>query len=72
MSIDYDRFYDDYYGLFYDGYWGPGDVFFYTDALGHPYHRDDAHHFRHDAGDGFHAIHGHHAGPTERGAERPH
>ena len=59
-AISWDGYYDDAYGPFYDGYWGDDGFFYYTDAEGHPYHRDDAHHFRHDAFNGFHEVHGHH------------
>jgi|SRR6267154_2212108 len=49
-------FYDDFYGPYYDGYWGPGDVFIFTEAPGRPFRRDDARHFRHEAAQGFHRI----------------
>jgi len=61
-SVDYDGYYDDYYGPVADGYWGTDGAFYYTDAIGHPYRRGDAAHFRHDAAEGFHAMHGHHNG----------
>ena len=61
-GVDYDGYYDDFYGSVGDGYWGPDDYFYYSDAPGHPFRRDDAHHFRHDAASGFHPVHGHHAG----------
>jgi hypothetical protein len=68
-AVGYDAFYDDFYGPFYDGYWGPGDVFFYSEAAGRPFHRDDAHHFRHDTASGFHAVHG--LGQAARGPVNP-
>jgi len=67
VGVDYDGFYDDYYGPVADGYWGPDDFFYYTDAPGHPFRRDESHHFRHDAAEGFHPVHGHHAGPVPAG-----
>ena len=42
----------------YDGYWAGDGGFYYTDAPGHPYRRDAAGHFRHDAAGGYHAVHG--------------
>ncbi len=48
-GMRYYGYYDDFYGPFYDGYWGDDGVFFYrTDRHG-TYVRDGAHHFRHDA-----------------------
>ena len=67
-GVDYDGYYDDYYGAFNDGYWGPDDYFYFSDGPGHPFRRDEAHHFRHDAADGFHTIHGHHEGAVPHGA----
>jgi hypothetical protein len=57
-SVSYDGFYDDYYGPFYDGYWGPDGFFYYSDGVGHPFRRDDAHHFRRDFSPGYHAVRG--------------
>jgi hypothetical protein len=45
--IAYDAYYDDAYGPFYDGYWGPGDVFFYSRGPHHRYIADRGHHFMH-------------------------
>jgi hypothetical protein len=59
--VDYDGFYDDYYGPFADGYWGIDDYFYFRDAPGQPFRRDEGHHFRHGSADGFHTIQGHHA-----------
>jgi hypothetical protein len=67
-GVDYDGYYDDFYGPIGDGYWGPDDFFYYSNGSDHQFHRDDAHHFRHDAVSGFHPVHGHHAGPVP-GAE---
>jgi len=52
-----DGYYDDAYGPVYDGYWGDGDVFYYRASADGEFRRDDAHHFRHDAGNGFHSMH---------------
>jgi hypothetical protein len=57
-AVSFDGYYDDAYGPFYDGYWGPGGYFYYSDARGHPFRRDEAGHFRHEAGPGFHPVHG--------------
>jgi hypothetical protein len=57
-AVGYDGYYDDAYGPIYDGYWGDDGAFYYRDAVDHPMHRDDAHHFRHDSAPGFHPIHG--------------
>ena len=40
----YWRYYNGSY-LFSDGYWGPDGFFYYSDAPGHAYRRDDFHHF---------------------------
>jgi hypothetical protein len=63
MAMGYDGYYDSSYGPIYDGYWGADNFFYYTDAAGHPFQRDEAHHFRHDAAQGYHAVHGNHRGP---------
>ena len=47
----YDGYYDGYYGPFDDGYWG-NDGFFWYRGGDRGWHRDDAHHFRHDGGRG--------------------
>src|ERR1700734_3677979 len=62
--IGYDSYYDDYYGPYYDGYWAADGFFYFTDAPGHAYRRDDAHHFRRDMAMGFHSVHG---SPVNRG-----
>jgi hypothetical protein len=54
----YDTWYDNYYGPYYGGYW-EGDVFWYRPARGRPYVRDEARHFRHDRGPGFHGVRPH-------------
>lgn len=60
-GIDYDGYYDDYYGPIADGYWGTDNFFYYTDGPGHPYRRDEGRHIRREAANGFHTIHGHHS-----------
>jgi hypothetical protein len=54
----YDGYYDGFYGPFDDGYWG-NDGFFWYSGRDHAFHRDDAHHFQHMAGNGFNHVHGH-------------
>ena len=56
-QVAYDSYYDDYYGPYYDGYWAADGFFYFTDAPGHAYRRDDFHHFRHDGAMGFHGVH---------------
>ena len=62
----YDGYYDDFYGPIYDGYW-VGNDFYFRDADGHPYQRDDNHHFRREVAPGFHAVHGQMHGPVPHG-----
>jgi hypothetical protein len=57
-SVSYDGYYDGYYGTFYDGYWGPDGYFYYSDGVGHPFRRDDAHHFRRDLAPGYRPVRG--------------
>ena len=64
--VAYDGYYDDFYGPFYDGYWAGDGGYYYTDAPGHPYHRDTGAHFRRDQASGFHAVHGTGAGVHHR------
>jgi hypothetical protein len=59
---NYDVWYDGFYGPYVDGYWGDGDVFFYSDPHG-GFLRDDAHHFRHERWEGARGFHaGRHPG----------
>jgi hypothetical protein len=64
---DVSAFYDDAYGPFYNGYWGPGDAFYYSAGRQGPFVRDEARHFRREQAAGFHGVHGrpglHHAPP---------
>ena len=73
-SVDYDDgYYDGSYGPFYDGYWANDGYFYYSDAEGHPFRRDEARHFRHDHAAGFNHVHGHgtaHA-PVAHGGPAP-
>ena len=57
VAVGYDGYYDNYYGPFVDGYWDNDGAYYYYDGGGQR-HRDDGHHFRRDAGQGFHAVHG--------------
>ncbi|MDR3508873.1 MAG: hypothetical protein P4L64_13340 [Caulobacteraceae bacterium] len=63
MSVGYGGYYDDFYGPFHDGYWGGDGYFYYRDRDDHPWRRDDARHFRHEGGQGFHPVQGHTRGP---------
>ena len=67
LGVDYDGFYDGYYGPVADGYWGDDGVFRFRDSLGHAFSRDEGQHFRHDAAPNFQHFHGHHAGSTNDG-----
>lgn len=55
----YDVYYDGFYGPYVDGYWGDGDVFFYSDTHG-GWIRDDARHFRHERWEGARGFHSGH------------
>jgi hypothetical protein len=55
--IGYDGYYDDFYGPFYDGYWGDGG-FWYSTGPSVAFTLDRGNHFRHDGGAGFHRFHG--------------
>jgi hypothetical protein len=57
-DIEYDGYYDGYYGQIYDGYWGDNGVFFYRTGEGGRWSRGDTTHFRRDAAPGFNHIHG--------------
>lgn len=57
-SLDYDAYYDDAYGPFYDGYWGADGGFYYRNGPGRPFGRDGGDHFHHGpGGGGFHGVH---------------
>jgi hypothetical protein len=51
-------YYDDFYGPYYDGYWGGGGIYYYSPGAGRPFVRDEGHHFRRDPHEGFHGVHG--------------
>jgi len=57
-SLDYDAYYDDAYGPFYDGYWGGDGAFYYRGGAGRPFFRDGGGHFHHGPSAGFHGVHG--------------
>ena len=58
-NVDYDAYYDGFYGPFVGGYWGPGDQFYYWDQGHGHYHRDAAGHFQRQGRGGFNAVRGH-------------
>jgi hypothetical protein len=64
-----DGFYDDFYGPFDTGYWGPDGAFMYR-GRDRNFHHDDGGHFRHDMAQGFHSFHGPMAHPSG-GGRRP-
>jgi hypothetical protein len=57
-ATSYDAYYDDAYGPFNDGYWGPDDQFYYRGGAFGRYIPDRGMHFHHEAGTGMHAVHG--------------
>jgi hypothetical protein len=67
----YDAYYDDFYGPYAGGYWGPDDVFMFSRDHGGHYERDEAHHFRHGGGSGFHGVHTARGSGESHGAGRP-
>jgi hypothetical protein len=67
----YDAYYDDFYGPYAGGYWGPDDVFMFSRDRGGHYERDEAHHFRHAGGSGFHGVHSARAPGESHGSGRP-
>jgi hypothetical protein len=57
----YNGWYDDYYGPFYDGYWGGDGFFYYRSSVNdRDFRRGDPNHFRRapGGGDHFHEMHG--------------
>jgi hypothetical protein len=56
-SLDYDAYYDDAYGPFYDGYWGGDGAFYHRERVGRPFTRDGGGHFQHAPASGFHGVH---------------
>jgi hypothetical protein len=72
-DVDFMGYYDDFYGPFHGGYWGPQGYFYYSD--GARFHRDAGRHFRSMNAPGFHPIQGHAPPPAGRGhagARNPH
>jgi hypothetical protein len=57
-DVDYNGFYDGYYGPFNGGYWSDGG-FYYWDAGRRNYRFDHGGHFRREAAPGFTSFHGH-------------
>ena len=70
VAVGYDGYYDDFYGPFDDGYWGADGGYYYHH--GHEWRRDTGGHFRHDAAQGFHPVHGSgHGGGGHPGGGHP-
>jgi len=57
-ALDYDAYYDDAYGPFYDGYWGDDGAFYYRGGPDGGFSRDGGGHFQHGPAAGFHGVHG--------------
>jgi hypothetical protein len=57
-DVDYDGWYDGFYGPFNGGFWGANDRFFFDDGA-HHFRPDMGGHFRHQDGGGFQHIQGH-------------
>src|SRR5262249_32225377 len=49
-------YYHGYYGPYADGYWGADGFFYFFNVNDGHFHRDDGHHFRHDAAPGFAGV----------------
>jgi hypothetical protein len=54
-----DVYYDNYYGPYTDGYWGPDNFFYYRGGDGR-YLRDEGRHFRHERFERARGFHAHH------------
>jgi hypothetical protein len=52
-------YYDDFYGSYYDGYWGSDGFFYFRHGHEHGFIRDEGRHFRRGPGQGFHGVHAH-------------
>jgi len=66
-------YYDDFYGPYYDGYWGGDGFYYYSLGRDRPFVRDDSRHFRRGGGDGFHGVRGRQDGQSPgRWGDRPH
>jgi hypothetical protein len=57
-DVEYDGYYDGYYGPVYEGYWGDTGVFYYRSSDNDRWRQGDGRHFRRDAAPGFNHIHG--------------
>lgn len=57
-ALDYDAYYDDAYGPYYDGFWGDDGIFYHRERGGMPYMPDHDGHFHHGPASGFHGVHG--------------
>jgi hypothetical protein len=57
-DMDYEAWYDGFYGPFHGGFWGPGGRFYYWDQAHRHYHRDAGHHFARSDMPGFNSVHG--------------
>jgi hypothetical protein len=66
-DVDFDGYYDGYYGPVYDGYWNTG-AFYYRTSPSTGFVRGSADHFRRTATPGFNHIHGttHMTAPARR------
>ena len=56
-ALDYDAYYDDAYGPYYDGYWGDDGIYRYRTGPGGPFSPDSGGHFHHGAMPGAHGVH---------------
>ena len=50
-------YYDDFYGPYFDGYWGDDGGYWFRASDHDAWRRDDGHHFQHMAANGFHDVH---------------
>jgi hypothetical protein len=63
-----DVYYDNFYGPYTDGYWGPDEFFYYRGGDG-AFVRDENHHFQRHMFNGAHGFHAH-ARPAGEGERR--
>jgi hypothetical protein len=61
-AVGWDGYYDDYYGPFYDGYWGEDGGFYYRSGPHAGWNKDTGGHFTKEARSGAHPVHGHGGG----------
>lgn len=57
-AVGWDGYYDDYYGPFYDGYWGADGAYYYRGNAHDTWHQDSGQHFAKEARAGSHPVHG--------------